>query len=673
MAFAIDDEWRRRAADWEPFFAPYAATPLDVRGALEASWTVFLTSSLVALLFSASVWSSLGGVDLAAWTVLSLAIFATGYVGSQRMLRGGAVLASPSVVRRLAWYAVLQATPFALLAIAFLGRSLMRDEMVILIVCAGMAAGGAFALRRVPIAAAAYVYTILASAAIASGVRDLDAFWPLVVYFIPYAIVLTAIAAALGRTAREKDAMIAADALNAAKLRAAQAEIERLACNDGVTGLPNRSVLVERLLVATADVEETRESLALFVVDLHRFQNVNDMFGHEAGDALLAEIGRRIERAVFEADVVARLDSDEFAVLARWTQGPEDAVKRAKAVLKALSGPIQLDGGSVDATASLGVALFPRDAKNPKELLRRAEIALRRAKRLGPARIAIFDEGMAHAVSEAETLERDLRTAIREGALEVRYQPKVDLRTGLIVGGEALLRWPHPTRGFIAPPTFLSVAEEHGLITKISEHVFDRLLGDFPKFRANALRPISIAVNIHPVDLTTPEFLFEQVSRLRMWGIGADEVVFEITEGCVVGDGADLASLTIENLHADGVTLSLDDFGTGHASLSHLKRLPVRELKVDKEFVRGVCDDPMDRAIVAAAIEITKCAGLSCVAEGVETEAQRAALVEMGCRIGQGFLFSPAVDAATFAELARRPFMIAPPFAEASHGERRRA
>lgn len=635
-------------------FRPYDVTPEDIRSVLNAATGAFFCSVINALIFIASAWSAIGGPLLIGWLLVSLTVFVTFYVRSVNSRGRKIKRVSRSAVRRLAMFSALLAAPWGFLAMAFLGAGDAKTELTLITVCAGMSAGGAFMLHRAPIAAVAYFYTILLSVVAACLVRDVAAYWPIIVYVLPYGAFLLAMVVLGGRTARERDAMLEATAERNEKLRVAHAEISRLAFEDTVTGLPNRKAFTDRLDARISEARRDGNRFAYMMLDLDRFKNVNDTLGHVAGDALLNHIATRLRGSIRAHDFAARLGGDEFGVIASDVRGADDVSRRGRRILQSLAEPLTLGGSLIHPKTSIGVAVFPDDADDASELLKRADIALNRAKEMGRGVVAIYDEQMERAVAKADELERELRLALENGGLEMRYQPKIDVVTRQVAGAEALIRWIHPERGPIPPPVFLAVAEERGLLLDVSRFVFDRVGEDLLRFRRISPGAAPIAINISPVDLKNPRFLFEQVTKLRSRGLREKDVVFEITEGCVVGRGADEASMTIDRLHEMGVALSLDDFGTGHASLSHLKRLPVTELKVDCEFVRGILDDSKDRAIVAAAVEICRVMGLRCVAEGVETEEQFEALRELGCDRAQGFLFSPALEREAFADLLRQ-------------------
>ncbi|AZQ68022.1 EAL domain-containing protein [Silicimonas algicola] len=435
-------------------------------------------------------------------------------------------------------------------------------------------------------------------------------------------------------------------------LSAANDEIRRLAQEDGLTGLMNREALLARLDELTAQGHGGRP-FTLFMLDLDRFKNVNDSFGHHVGDGLIKVVAQRLQGAVRSGDMVARLGGDEFAVVMPGVASQGAGEKWAGRLLSAINTPTEVMGQLLYPGTSVGGAEYPEQALTGQELLLTADISLNAAKEDGRGTFVAYDPDLAQRIEDEERMAAELRDALDRDEFRVEYQPKIGLMDGALAGSEALIRWEHPTRGRLGPDLFLGVAAERGLAPAISERVFQRVAADVSFWRREGTDPGPVSVNLHAVDLKSPERLIDRMEAMAHLGLGRRDIVLEVTEGCVVGRGTDQASKLIARLRKMGYDISLDDFGTGHASLSHLKSLPVNEIKIDKSFVTGLGDSRPDAAIVAAIVALGRGLGLRIVAEGVETEAHRWRLIELGVGIGQGFLWSAALPADRFARFAR--------------------
>jgi diguanylate cyclase (GGDEF)-like protein/PAS domain S-box-containing protein len=422
--------------------------------------------------------------------------------------------------------------------------------------------------------------------------------------------------------------------------QAAEARVRHLAHHDGLTGLPNRLLFQERLAAALADARRSRRGGAVLLLDLDRFKEVNDSLGHPAGDELLREAAARLRGCAAPADTVARLGGDEFAIVQPGRgggAGPAEAARAlAGAVMGALARPFRVEGQDVHAGTSVGVALFPDDGAAAGDLLRRADMALYRAKAAGRGTSRFFEPAMEEEARSRKAVEGELRRALERDELELFYQPQVRLADGLVVGLEALVRWRHPTRGLVGPAEFVPVAEESGLILALGERVLDEACRRLRAWDADGRR-LRVAVNLSPAQFRVG--LAEAVER-RLAAHGADprRLELELTEGALLRDTrANVA--TLERLKATGVTLALDDFGTGYSSLGYLGRFPFDAIKIDRSFVAGLGRDAYATAIVRTVVGLGHELGMTVVAEGVETRAQLERLRDLGCDVGQGFLF----------------------------------
>ncbi|MBT9513687.1 MAG: EAL domain-containing protein [Acidovorax sp.] len=423
----------------------------------------------------------------------------------------------------------------------------------------------------------------------------------------------------------------------------AEAQIQRLAFYDELTGLPNRRLLMDRLERAVA--ASTREGChgALLFLDLDNFKGINDTLGHEWGDRLLVQVGARVSACVRATDTVARLGGDEFVVVieglhAEEAEAAAEAEAVAQKVLAALNQPYQVDGCEMHSTPSIGIALF-LDAQQPvQELLKRADLAMYQAKAQGRNMLCFFDPDMQAAASARSALEGDIRQGVARNEFLLHYQPVVD-EAGQLLGAEALVRWNHPQRGMVPPADFIPLAEQTGLILPLGRQVLAMACSQLAAWAADPTKAgWTLAVNVSAQEFRQPDFVQDVLSVLRASGADARRLKLELTESLLLHDVED-SILKMQALRTLGVGFSLDDFGTGYSSLSYLKRLPLDQLKIDQSFVRDVLTDPNDAAIACTIITLARSLGLDVVAEGVETEGQRAFLLRNGCKRFQGYLF----------------------------------
>ena len=431
-----------------------------------------------------------------------------------------------------------------------------------------------------------------------------------------------------------------------------QEEARHLALHDPLTGLANRLLLGERLKQAREALRRGSGRLSVLYLDLDRFKEVNDTYGHQTGDELIQEVGRRLEAVCRAEDTVARLGGDEFAVVSAAADA-KGAASLAERVVEALSGPVQLTAGPVVLSCSVGVAVVSDPDIDHEETVRQADVALYRAKEGGRGRYCFFEPEMDHALKARKALEHDLRDMLATAGPDVLYQPLVDA-DGRMFEAEALARWTRPGLGAVPPATFIKLAEECGLIGPLSNHVFRRACVDAARWPG-----LRTAVNLSPVQLRAPGFLSRVEEALAETGGDPARMDLEITEGCLIGDDRQTHEV-LGTLRRMGFQLALDDFGTGYSSLSYLHRYPVQKLKLDRTFTARLSVGPEARAIVAAVISMATALDLGVVAEGVETPEQFDMLRELGCREFQGYLFACPMDASTLDGLVARDARLAP-------------
>jgi len=406
-----------------------------------------------------------------------------------------------------------------------------------------------------------------------------------------------------------------------------------LARCDPLTGLPNRSSLRRQLAERLIEARRTKQSVAVLCVDLDRFKAVNDSLGHPVGDALLRKVADRLKSALRDGDLVARLGGDEFVVLQSGARQPEAAEGLAIRLVDLISRAYAVDGHMLHIGASVGIALSPDDGHDPDILFKNADLALYRAKAEGRSCYRFFEPDMNERMQARRTMEIDLRRALAFKELRLDYQPQIDLKTGSIIGFEALIRWQHPVRGRVSPADFVSLAEEIGVIVPIGEWV----LRTACKQAAAWEKPAKISVNLSPVQFRSGKLVETVMSALAYADLPAARLELELTEGALIEDG-DLVLDALSQLRMLGVHIALDDFGTGYSSLSYLQKFPFDKVKIDQSFIRGLDGHAEMRAIVRAIISLASTLGMKTTAEGVETQAELECVRAEGCSEVQGYL-----------------------------------
>jgi diguanylate cyclase (GGDEF)-like protein len=491
-------------------------------------------------------------------------------------------------------------------------------------------------------------------------------FWLLLIYLIVAAstlLVMTAIALerqqqrlALAAAKSELDERVATRTRDLERanenLRDSQASLHHLASHDALTGLANRLQLGEKLTQAIAHARRDDTRLALFFLDLDYFKNVNDSHGHAVGDLLLQQASARLKSAVRGEDTVARLGGDEFVVLTAELESTEHAAVIAEKLLAACRRSFVIDDNEFFVSASLGVSLFPDDGQDAEDLLSHADAALYRAKDLGRGSFQFYTPALTEAALNRVRLETSLRRALQQGEFELFYQPQIALHSGEVIGVEALLRWHHPELGLLAPDAFLTTAEECGLIVPLGGWVLTRACQQMADWLAAGVALQHMAVNIAGRQLAGA--VVEQVdTALAGSGLAAAFLHLEISENTLMHE-LDSGDDAMEALRQRGVGLAIDDFGTGFFSLAALRRLPINTLKLDRSFVQGLPDETNAQAIASAVVGLARNLNQTTVGEGMETEAQRQALLQMGCDIGQGWLIGKAMPADEVVRMFRR-------------------
>ncbi|MGZ5037512.1 MAG: putative bifunctional diguanylate cyclase/phosphodiesterase [Usitatibacter sp.] len=430
----------------------------------------------------------------------------------------------------------------------------------------------------------------------------------------------------------------------ASSLKDANAELQHLVLHDTLTKLPNRVLLEDRVHQAVEECRRDARRCAVLFVDLDRFKTLNDSLGHFAGDTVLRTVAERLRAAVRHEDTVSRLGGDEFVVLLRHVVRAEDAGEVAQKIIEAVSRPIILDSQELRVGSSVGISVFPDHGDVSQRLIANADAAMYHVKKSGRASFAYFTPEMSTFFPKRLELENELRAALENNQLMLHYQPKVDMRSGLVVGMEALVRWQHPRKGMIQPSEFIPLAEETGLIVALGNWVLQEACLQARAWQERGIRDLAMAVNISGVQFRRRD-LVKNVARALEWsGLEARYLELEITES-VVMENAPEAIVMLEELHAMGVGLSIDDFGTGYSSLNYLKRFPIDKLKIDQSFIRDISADTDDAAIVQAIIAMAHGLRLRVVAEGVESEGQLEFLRALDNDEYQGFLFSKPLPA----------------------------
>jgi len=433
-----------------------------------------------------------------------------------------------------------------------------------------------------------------------------------------------------------------------------------LAEHDALTDLPNRLLLNDRLARSIALSRRYGRRLAVLFLDCDRFKHINDTLGHAIGDQVLRSVSKRLATCVRESDTVSRHGGDEFLILLSEVDQPEDAGAIGEKIVASIAEPHFIAGHELVLTASVGIALYPEDGQDAQSLIMRADTAMYHAKNTGRNRVGFYQPDMEAPTVKRSSIESELRSALDKNELELFYQPTIDLESGTIKGAEALMRWRHPQKGLTPPDQFIPAAEASGLIIPMGRWALHEACRQAKAWQDGGLPPIPIAVNVSALQFRTAGFLEDILEFLQETQLAAHYLELELTESALMVDTASTTTL-LEVLKQKGLILKVDDFGTGPSSLSYLQRCPVDVLKIDQSFVADIEPAPDGAPLVRAVIAMGKSLGCRIVAEGVETQQQFAYLRAENCDEGQGYHFSPPVNAATFERLlASAPFAILP-------------
>ncbi len=427
-------------------------------------------------------------------------------------------------------------------------------------------------------------------------------------------------------------------------------ELDHLAYHDTLTNLPNRALFFDRLSQAIKTAHRDNKKVALLFIDLDNFKEINDTFGHDTGDRVLQIIAQRLEQLVRESDTVARLGGDEFTIVLGELKHGEDSVVLADKILEAIQKPIEIEKHHFYLSCSIGIAIYPDDAQRAEELIKFADSAMYKAKKEGKNNFQFYTKELTQKAFEKVVLENALREAIEADAFDIYYQPQVDMRSGKIIGAEALVRWNHDTMGMIAPDRFIPLAEQSGLIMKLDKLIMKKVLHQSKVWQERGVESLKIALNISAKELKNKNFLQDTKEIIDESGCDIAWLEFEITESYFLKDPS-LASKILQEISQMGISIAIDDFGIGYSSLSYLKQLPINKLKIDRAFIKELPDDEDDRAIVEAIIALAKSLNLDILAEGVETQAQAEFLMTKGCLKAQGYLYYRPLSIDEFEKL----------------------
>lgn len=426
--------------------------------------------------------------------------------------------------------------------------------------------------------------------------------------------------------------------------KAAEEQLRYLTCHDPLTDLPNREGLHERMSHLLGIAKRNKKKLSLMLIDLDNFKDINDTMGHLVGDQVLVEVAQRLVKAVRQSDIVSRIGGDEFVIMLPDVESSEDAAHVAKMILKTVSEPYLINGEKLYTTPSIGICLYPDDAVLGEDMIKKADVAMYHAKAAGRRNYQFFTEKLQQAALHKSAMEKDLRVALEQQQFMLYYQPQLDLRTGKLVGVEALVRWQHPVRGIVSPFEFIPIAEETGQIIALGDWVLEEACRQLAEWRAGGIRHIKMSVNLAAKQFSDKNLPARIQEVMTQYALPANSLDLEVTESMTMGSPVEAIKM-MKVLTSYGQSLSIDDFGTGYSSLAYLKLFPVSTLKIDRAFVKDIEHDPEDASICDITALLAHKLGMDVVAEGVETEAQLKFLHSISCEKIQGYLISKPLPA----------------------------
>lgn len=545
---------------------------------------------------------------------------------------------SRRAMHRLVRNAFILGSAWGIVPVAFFADASTGGQLVITCLCSGMLAGGALAFATIPIAAIAFTAPIFVGIAICLGRNGDLAFLLIAFLVVVYGSVLLR--------------GVFVNSFSFARRVMRQIEAERTVRLDPLTHLPNRVAFNETLDAALRRLALSGEEFAVLLLDLDRFKDVNDKFGHPAGDEFLVQVASRLQRCTRVAEHVARIGGDEFALVMANLARPEDALDVAERFVAAFTEPFQIEGRQIVGATSVGIVLAPRDGNTPFDVMKNVDAALYRAKKAGPGTVCFFEQADDRLSRDRKALQADLEGAIARNELFLVFQPFLDLGTNRITGLEALLRWQHPSRGLVPPGEFIPIAEETGLIHEIGEWVIRRACATVAEWPEE----VRVAVNFSAAQFHNAGILQIIVQALADAKIAPHRLEIEITESMLLSKYGSAAAI-LNALLELGVTVALDDFGTGFSSLTYLRKLPFSRIKIDQSFIRDMLVQPDCAAIVKSIVSLARDLRIDVVAEGVETAEQLESLRQISCDEAQGYLISRPVSADDVLTLldARRP------------------
>ncbi|HXH43985.1 MAG TPA: EAL domain-containing protein [Bradyrhizobium sp.] len=597
---------------------------------------IMLANACNAIVLAIALWESPDKTLALIWA----GIVAAGAIGFGLQSRASRRIIKPQFVsrrtmHRLVRNAFILGAAWGIVPVAFFADASTGGQLVITCLCSGMLAGGALAFATIPIAAIAFTAPIFVGIAICLGRNGDMAFVLIAFLVVVYGSVLL------------RGVFVNSFAFARRVMR--QIEAERTVRLDPLTQLPNRVAFNETLDAALKRQSLSGEEFAVLLLDLDRFKEVNDQFGHPAGDEFLVQVASRLQRCTRAAEHVARIGGDEFAVVMANLARPEDALEIAERFVAAFTEPFPIEGRQVVGATSVGIVLAPRDGNTALDIMKNADTALYRAKKAGPGTVCFFEQADDRLSRDRKALQSDLEGAIARNELFLVFQPFLDLDTNEVTGLEALLRWQHPTRGLVPPSEFIPIAEETGLIQEIGEWVIRRACATLAEWPED----VRVAVNFSAAQFHNTGILQTIVQALADAKVSPSRFEIEITESMLLSKYGSAASI-LKTLLRLGVTVALDDFGTGFSSLTYLRKLPFSRIKIDQSFIRDMLVQPDCAAIVKSVISLARDLRIGVVAEGVETTGQLEYLRQIGCDEVQGYLISRPVAADAVMALLER-------------------